>query len=87
MSILNIDKYKRRLESRNPVIIEEFENELKVLIKEMIEAATQGEITTHLCYEKNEKSYTEIIGMVIIKNSKIQIWKNISRYSKRQKFN
>jgi len=48
MSILNIEKYKRRLESGNPVIIEELENELKVLIKEMIEAATQGEMTNHL---------------------------------------
>ncbi len=59
MSILNIEEYKRRLESGNPVTIEELENELKVLIKEMIEAATQGEITTHLGYEKNKKSNTE----------------------------
>ena len=58
MSILNIEEYKRRLESGNPVTIEELENELKVLIKEMIEAATQGEITTHLGYEKNKKSDT-----------------------------
>ena len=56
MSILNIEEYKRRLKSENPVTIEEIENELKVLIKEMIEAATQGEITSHLGYEKNEKS-------------------------------
>ncbi len=59
MSILNIAEYKRRLESGNPVTIEELKSELKVLIKEMIEAATQGEITTHLGYEKNKKSNTE----------------------------
>ena len=47
MGILNLEEYKRRLESGNPVTIEEFENELKVLIKEMIETATQGELTTH----------------------------------------
>jgi len=58
MGILNIEEYKRRFESGNPVTIEELENELKVLIKEMIEAATQGELTTHLGYEKNEKSDT-----------------------------
>ena len=56
MGILNIKEYKRRLESGNPVTIEELENELKVLIKEMIETATQGEITSHLGYEKNKKS-------------------------------
>jgi len=59
MGILNLEEYKRRLESGNPVTIEELENELKVLIKEMIEAATQGELTTHLGYEKNEKSDTD----------------------------
>ncbi len=59
MGILNIEEYKRRLESGNPVTIEELESELKVLIKEMIEAAPQGEITTHLGYEKNKKSNTE----------------------------
>ena len=59
MGILNIEEYKRRLESGNPVTIEELENELKVLIKEMIEAATQGELTSHLGYEKNKKSDIE----------------------------
>ncbi|WP_457560053.1 hypothetical protein [Caminibacter sp.] len=38
MGILNIEEYKKRLESGNPVKIEELENELKVLIKEMIES-------------------------------------------------
>ena len=56
MGILNMEEYIRRLESGNPVTIEELENELKVLIKGMIEAATQGEITSHLGYEKNDKS-------------------------------
>jgi len=59
MGILNLEEYKRRLESGNPVTIEELENELKVLIKEMIEVATQGELTSHLGYEKNEKSDTD----------------------------
>jgi len=40
MGILNLEEYKRRLESGNPVTIEELENELKVLIKDMIEVAT-----------------------------------------------
>jgi transposase-like protein len=56
---LNLEEYKRRLESGNPVTIEELENELKVLIKEMIKTATQGELTTHLGYGKNEKSNTD----------------------------
>ncbi len=30
MSILNIEEYKRRLKSGNPVTIEELENELKI---------------------------------------------------------
>ena len=59
MGILNLEEYKRRLESGNPVTIQELENELKTLIKEMIETATQGELTTHLGYEKNEKSDTD----------------------------
>ena len=59
MEILNLEEYKRRLELGNPVTIEELENELKVLIKEMIEAATQGDLTAHLGYEKNEKSDTD----------------------------
>ena len=59
MGILNLEEYKRRLESGNPVTIEELENELKILIKEMIEAATQEELTSHLGYEKNEKSDTD----------------------------
>jgi DNA-directed RNA polymerase specialized sigma subunit len=59
MGILNIEEYKRRLKSGNPVTIEELENELKVLIKEMIEAATQGEITDYLGYEKNKKLDSE----------------------------
>jgi len=56
MGILNIEEYKKRLKSGNPVTIEELENELKVLIKEMIETATQEELTSHLGYEKNKKS-------------------------------
>jgi len=56
MSILNIEEYKRKLGSGNSVTMEELEDELKVLIKEMIKSATQGEITSHLGYEKNEKS-------------------------------
>jgi putative transposase len=56
MGILNIEEYKRRLKSVNPITMEELENELKFLIKEMIEAATQGEITDYLGYEKNKKS-------------------------------
>ena len=59
MGILNIEEYKKRLESGNPVTIEELENELKVLIKEMIEIATQEELTSHLGYEKNKKSDIE----------------------------
>ncbi len=60
MGILNnVEEYLRRLNSDNPVTIEELENELKVLIKAMIEAATQGEITSHLGYEKNEKSNSD----------------------------
>ena len=55
MGILNIEEYKKRLESGNPVTIEELENELKVLIKEMIKIATQEELTSHLGYEKNKK--------------------------------
>jgi len=38
MGILNLEEYKRRLESGNPVTIQELKNELKVLIKEMIVA-------------------------------------------------
>ena len=56
MSILNIEEYKRRLETGNPVTMEELENELKKLVKDMIEAATAGEMTTHLGYEKNQES-------------------------------
>ena len=59
MGILNIEEYKKRLESGNPVTIEELENELKALIKEMIEIATQEELTSHLGYEKNKKSDIE----------------------------
>jgi len=59
MGILNVEEYLRRLNSDNPVTIEELEDELKVLIKAMIEAATQGEITTHLGYEINEKSNSD----------------------------
>ena len=55
MGILNMDEYIRRLNSDNPVTIEELEDELKVLIKKMIEAATEGELTSHLGYEKNQK--------------------------------
>lgn len=60
MGILNMDEYIRRLNSDNPVTIEELENELKVLIKKMIEAATEGELTSHLGYEKNQKLGNDI---------------------------
>ena len=49
---MNLEEYTRRLESGNPVTIEELENELKVLIKEIIETVTQGELTTYLIIVK-----------------------------------
>jgi len=54
-----MEKYKRRLETGNPVTMQELENELKKLVKEMIEAATAGEMTSHLGYEKNQESNNE----------------------------
>lgn len=83
MGILNIEEYKRRLKSGNPVTIEELENELKVLIKEMIEAATQGEITDYLGYEKNKKSdsdnYTNGYSTKNLKSKYGEIEVNIPR--------
>ena len=69
MGILNLEEYKRRLESGNPVTIQELENELKILIKEMIETATQGELTFYLGYEKNEKSVPVITETDTVKKT------------------
>jgi len=88
MGILNLEEYKRRVESGNPVTIEELENELKVLIKKMIEVATQGELTIYLGYEKNKKSDTNNYRNGYNKKSlKSKLRGNRSKYSKRQKFN
>ncbi len=70
MGILNIEEYKRRLESGNPVTIEELENELKVLIKEMIEAATQKVSLQLIWVMKRMKNQIPVItGTVTVKKA------------------
>ena len=67
---INFEKYKRRLESGNPVTIEELENELKVLIKEMIEAATQKVSLQLIWVMKRMKNQIPVItGTVTVKKA------------------
>lgn len=56
MSILNFEEYIERLKSGKAVTMKELDEVLREMAKQMIEAASEGEMTSHLGYKKNEKS-------------------------------
>ncbi len=56
MSLINYEELKRQLASGEITSLDDITNEFKSILKEVIETATQEELSTHLGYEKHRKS-------------------------------
>jgi transposase-like protein len=56
MSLINYDELKKQLKSGEITSLDDVTNEFKKILKEVIETASQEELTSHLGYNKNQES-------------------------------
>ena len=56
MSLINHEELKRQLKSGELTSLDDITNEFKNILKEVIQTATQEELTAHLGYDKNKES-------------------------------
>ena len=56
MSLLNTEELKRQIKEGTFTSLDDITNEFKAILKEVIQAASQEELTTHLGYDKNQSS-------------------------------
>jgi transposase-like protein len=56
MSLLNTDELKRQIRSGTFEGLDAVTNEFKTILKEVIQTASQEELTSHLGYERNQES-------------------------------
>jgi transposase-like protein len=56
MSLINHEELKRQLESGEITSLDDITNEFKNILKEVIQTATQEELTSHLGYDKHKES-------------------------------
>jgi len=58
MSLLNTEELKRQMANGTFAGLDDITNEFKTILKEVIQTASQEELTSHLGYEKNHESDT-----------------------------
>jgi len=58
MSLINHNELKRQLESGEITSLDDITVEFKNILKEVIQTASQEELTSHLGYDKNQGSKT-----------------------------
>jgi transposase-like protein len=56
MSLLNTEELKRQIKEGTFTSLDDITNEFKAILKEVIQTASQEELTTHLGYDKHETS-------------------------------
>lgn len=56
MSLLNTEELKRQIKEGTFTSLDDITNEFKAILKEVIQAASQEELTSHLGYDKNQSS-------------------------------
>ena len=56
MSLLNTDELKRQIANGTFTGLDDITNEFKNILKEVIQTASQEELTEHLGYERNQES-------------------------------
>ena len=56
MSLINHEELIRQLKSGELTSLDEITNEFKNILKEVIQTASQEELTAHLGYDKNKES-------------------------------
>jgi len=56
MSLLNTEELKRQIKERTLTSLDDITNEFKAILKEVIQTASQEELTSHLGYDKHQTS-------------------------------
>lgn len=56
MSLLNIEELKRQIKEGTLTSLDDITNEFKAILKEVIQTASQEELTSHLGYDKHQSS-------------------------------
>ena len=56
MSLLNIEELKRQIKEGTLTSLDDITNEFKAILKEVIQTASEEELTSHLGYDKNQTS-------------------------------
>lgn len=59
MSLINHEELKKQLASGEITSLDDITNEFKNILKEVIQTASQEELTSHLGYERNQESNTQ----------------------------
>ena len=56
MSLLNTEELKRQIKEGTLTSLDDITNEFKAILKEVIQTASQEELTSHLGYDKHQTS-------------------------------